>query len=739
MLKNITRFAIFSVLLMLVSAGSRVEFSSQPHLENPIYIPILFNPPPPSFLYLPFVVNSLPPDPPAFLGLQGGQMMVIAIDPQNTNVLYLGTWGSGVYKSTDSGKSWEPARAGLGNQLIWSLAVDPSNSSIIYAGTHKDGVYKSVDGGSTWFSSSSGIQNSAVVYTIAIDPSNSSRIFIGTRGVAGTCAGISCPPWAGVIYKSSDHGATWTPALSNVGGPNKQFWAYSVAFDPLDSQRALAAFDGSPGLMRSLDSGETWIKATVPPDNPIGRTVIFDPTTTSSIGAYFGGWQAYQYDNVYGSGDSGDHWTQKTNGIAGYDIWKMAITRSSPRALYALTASNGIFKSTDGARTWTRTGFPSNLPADMEVDPTDNNLVYAGAQDTGFYKSSDGGANWALSQDGLITTWSTALLVSPGDVNHLFMSTYGKGVFQSTDRGLTWINMSAGLGSLYIHSLVIDPAHPNILFALTDTAGMYRYDLNVGGSWSSISGGLPAFVEGQMAPGSGVLPYSPGYPFAIPEKPDSDVHPELYASQAPAAPASKPPYLAMAFAPSDANTAYLGTNGSGVYKSGNGGSAWTPVGLSGSIVWSLAVDQADPNLVYAATNTPGAVRISATGGASWTVSSLPNSSLIVYSVAVSTDGSGVLYAGTTNGVYQLAGGNWTALGLPGTTVTALAANPLHAGYLFAGTTNGAFYSSDAGATWQPGPAQLASLTIDAISFDPFHPSMVYYSTTADGVLRNPFN
>jgi photosystem II stability/assembly factor-like uncharacterized protein len=735
MQKNITRIAIFSMLLLLVSAGSPVVSDSPPPL-NHTYLPSILSP---GFVYLPMVVNLTPLDPMAFLGLQGGPMQVIAIDPHNPNVIYLGTWASGIYKSTDSGKSWAPARAGLGNQLIWSLVVDPQNSSVIYAGTHKGGLYKSIDGGSTWFLSSNGIQNSAVVYSIAINPSDSSQIFIGTRGVAGTCGGISCPPWSGIIYKSSDYGATWTPAVYNVGGPNKQFWAYSVVFDPVDSKRMMAAFDGSPGFKRSLDSGSTWINAKIPPDNPIGRSVLFNPVVTSTVTTFYAGWQAYKYDNVFRSTDGGDTWGQKTSGVAGLDVWKMAITPSSPTVLYILTNANGIYATTDQGRTWKKVSFPSNKPADLEIDPTDNNLLYAGGIDNGFYKSSDGGATWALSQEGLITTWSTALLVSPGDENHLFMSTYGQGVYQSTDRGVTWTSMSAGLGNLFIHSMVMDPAHPNLLFALTDTAGMYRYDLSMGGSWSSLSGGLPALVAGQAAPGWEILPYGPDYPFAIPEKPDSDVHPELYASQAPAAPAAKPPYLTMTFAPSDANTAYLGTNGSGVYMSSNAGSGWTPVGLNGSIVWSLAVDPADANLVYAATSKPGAVKVSTTGGGAWTDSSLPDPGLIVYSLAVSKNGSGDLYAGTTNGVYQLAGGNWTALGLPGATVTALAANPLQPDYLYAGTTNGSFFSIDAGATWRPGPAQLANLTITAIHFDPSNPNMVYYSTTADGVLRDPFN
>jgi photosystem II stability/assembly factor-like uncharacterized protein len=681
----------------------------------------------------------------AWLGLDGGAVDSLAVDPQNRNVIYLGTWGSGVYKSVDNGQTWAPARAGLGTSLIWSLAVDPHNSSIVYAGTHKGGFYKSVDGGSTWVLSSNGIQASAVVYTIAIDLASSNHIFIGTRGIARPCGSSTCPPWAGVIYKSEDWGASWVPSVANVGGSGNQFWAYSIAFDPLDPNRVLAAFDGEPGLLRSLDGGRTWLTSEkLRMTNPIGRSVVFDPTSTSPVIAYYGAWQAPKHDNktAFKSNDGGLSWVSIPNPGLGLNVWKLSIARSSPKTLYLCTLNNGLnnlLKTTDGGQTWFASGLRATTPNAVEIDPNNSNVVYVGTGDVGMFKTTNGGASWAHSQTGFITTWATSLLVSPTDKNLVFMSTYGGGVLKSTDRGLSWIGMSAGLGNLYIHSLVMDPVHSNILFALTDTAGMFRYDLNVGGNWTHISSSLPAFAEGQAFPGLANLSYGPNYPFAIPEKPDIDVHPEIYANQAPAAPASNPPFLALTFAPSDPNIAYLGTYGSGLYKSSNGGSVWNKMGLSGYVLWSLAVDPANSNLVYAATSAPRVVKYSPDGGVTWLDSDLPDPNLIVYSLAASPSVTGVVYTGTTNGVYRFMDGSWSALGLPGVTVTAIAANPVLPGYLYAGTTNGAFFSSDSGNTWQPGPAELANLTVQSINIDPFYLYTVYFSTTGNGVLKVTIN
>ncbi|HEX9028079.1 MAG TPA: hypothetical protein VF823_02815, partial [Anaerolineales bacterium] len=354
--------------------------------------------------------------------------------------------------------------------------------------------------------------------------------------------------------------------------------------------------------------------------------------------------------------------------------------------------------------------------------------------DSGLFQSTDNGYTWVPTQAGLITTWSTALIVSPSNRNQLFMSTYGQGVFQSNDRGQTWAAINGGLGDLYVHALVRNPAAPNILFALTDSAGLFRYDTNLGGNWTAVSGNLPALAQGLAAPTSSGLSYGPDYPFKVPEKPDSDVYPGLHASLAPSVPASNPAYLAMVFAPSSPAAAYVGVYGSGVYKTTNGGSQWGAAGLSGYVVWSLAVDPTNPDAVYAATSTPGGIKMSTTGGASWSDAPLPDPGLVAYSLAVSQDGK-ALYAGTSGGVYQLSGDAWTRLGIPGSAVTAVAVNPALPGYIFAGTTNGGFYSPDAGLTWINASGSLSSLTIEAISFDPFYPFTVYFSTTANGVLR----
>jgi len=172
-----------------------------------------------NLVYLPTILN--PPEPPVWVGPDGGSIISIDVADSDPLIVYAGTGGSGVFKSTDGGITWVWKSQGLANRSIYSIAVDPHNPGIAYAGTYKGKVYKTVDGGESWFQSSTNIQDQAIVYSIVIDPINSDKVFIGTRGVSNG----GKPPWNGVLYRSTDEGSSWVPVLTNVGGSSEEDWA----------------------------------------------------------------------------------------------------------------------------------------------------------------------------------------------------------------------------------------------------------------------------------------------------------------------------------------------------------------------------------------------------------------------------------------------------------------------------------------------------------------------------------
>jgi photosystem II stability/assembly factor-like uncharacterized protein len=160
----------------------------------------------------------------------GGSISTIAIDPQNSSVLYVGTAGGGVIKSTDGGASWADTGANFGSPIL-VMAVDPQNSSIVYAGTQSDWLYRTTDGGGTWNQS-----NFWGVRSLAIDPQNPANIYVGR--------------YDSVVYRSADHGATWAMVQSGLVQNSSQS-IRALAIDPISPWNVYAGFYGG-GVVKLL-------------------------------------------------------------------------------------------------------------------------------------------------------------------------------------------------------------------------------------------------------------------------------------------------------------------------------------------------------------------------------------------------------------------------------------------------------------------------------------------------------
>jgi len=122
----------------------------------------------------------------------------ICIDPINSQVLYAGTEGGGIYKSVDGGSSWVIINEGLTTLDVFSLVIDVSNTKIIYAGTG-EGVFKSEDAGLSWHTLSFDVP--LRVNCIAVSPKSTSTIYIGTDEG---------------IFKSTDGGDTWSESSDGL-------------------------------------------------------------------------------------------------------------------------------------------------------------------------------------------------------------------------------------------------------------------------------------------------------------------------------------------------------------------------------------------------------------------------------------------------------------------------------------------------------------------------------------------
>jgi len=145
------------------------------------------------------------------IGPEGGWIYALAIDPTTPSTPYAGTYGGGMFKSTNGGATWSAVNTGLSNKEVWALAIDPINTNTIYVGTY-GGVFKSANGGATWSAVNNGLTNTAV-FALAIDPTNSNTLYAGTY-------------FGGGVFKSTNGGTNWSAV--NTGLTNLDVYALAI-------------------------------------------------------------------------------------------------------------------------------------------------------------------------------------------------------------------------------------------------------------------------------------------------------------------------------------------------------------------------------------------------------------------------------------------------------------------------------------------------------------------------------
>jgi photosystem II stability/assembly factor-like uncharacterized protein len=664
-------------------------------------------------VYFPELSFSIPPD---WLGPDGGLISAVAFNRQDPAVIYAGSWGGGVYKSVNGGTSWNRASRGLGNLTVVSLAVDPTNPELIYAGTYRDGVWKSSDAGYSWSLASNSIQDEAIVYSIVIDPQNPQRLFAATRGYNRLDR-----PWAGVVYRTEDGGASWTISLANLGGADYQDWVYALEINP-NRPNIIFGATHEHGPIRSTDYGKSWKVLTNGITNKSTRAIVVDPRPDYTDTVYTGVWTK---TGVFKSNDGGGTWELKDVGIAGANIYGMSINPFAPKTIFAATYNMGVMKTTNAANSWAAAGLRSDGIATVRVNPANGQIVYSGTAGNGLFVSVDAGTNWRHSQDNLKASNVKSLIVSADEPGVYYAGINGSGVMSSSDSGKTWSDFSTNLGDKFINA-VVKPPYRNILFALSENAGLYRCDLsNLSACWSKIS-----FNQTVMTSGS--LPLS--YPYSTHEN-FLQAFGEWTTDRAdnPSALAAAGAPLTLRFAPSASDYAYLGTRDTGVFRSLDGGLSWMPTSWTGHHVWSLAVDSGNPELLTGAADLPGVINQSLNGGITWNPIGIPG--VIAYVLEASPTETNVVWAGTDNGIYLFNNGQWTQTGLSGQKVLSLAFYPGKENLLFSGTDSGVWISKDGGSTWLAGPGELVGIPVQAIAFDPHAPDLVYYGTPAHGAMR----
>jgi hypothetical protein len=155
----------------------------------------------------------------------------IAIQPNNANTVYIGTWKDGVYKTTNGGTSWSPVNTGLGSADVRSLTIHPTDTSIVYAGTVAAGIFVSTDAGGSWTSLNTGVSLECPQYL---------------QPIGGVTHGASLDPPPRFLGNQDYYLAPWTSIRS-------------IVIDPSDPSKMYAA-DYNSGVYASTNSGAEWVE-----------------------------------------------------------------------------------------------------------------------------------------------------------------------------------------------------------------------------------------------------------------------------------------------------------------------------------------------------------------------------------------------------------------------------------------------------------------------------------------------
>ena len=420
---------------------------------------------------------------------RGGRVLAVAGVPGDPNTYYFGAVAGGIFKSTNGGLSWTPTFDHQDISSIGAIAVADSNPNVLYAGTgeaclrgnisYGDGVYKSTDAGKTW--TNVGLKDSRHIGAVIIDPRNPDIVLVAALGHAWG------PNSERGIFRTADGGKTWQKVLYK----NDDTGAIDVVFDPRNSSIVYAAMwqvrrqpwtfnSGGPGsgLYKSTDGGLTWkqLQGNGLPDGELGRIGISVSGADSNrvyalIEAKEGG--------IYRSNDAGNTWT-RVNDDERYRqrAWYFTHIFADPKQADVVYVLNtGAFRSTDGGKTFELLPAPHGDHHGLWIDPT-NPQRLINSNDGGVTISVDGGKTWTQQNN-----QPTAQFYHVAVDNHWPYRVYGAqqdnstvAIASQTNDGVIarqdWYEVGGG-ESGYISP---DPRDPDIVYAGSDGATITRYD-----------------------------------------------------------------------------------------------------------------------------------------------------------------------------------------------------------------------------------------------------------------------
>jgi photosystem II stability/assembly factor-like uncharacterized protein len=427
--------------------------------------------------------------------LTSGRVSDLAVDPTKPSRWYVAAASGGVWKTENAGTSWTPVFDNETSFSIGCVTLDPSNPLTVWVGTgenksqrsvsYGDGVYRSDDGGKSW--RNMGLKASEHISRILVHPKDSNIVFVAAQGPLWSAGGDRG------LYKTTDGGKTWKAVLT----VSEHTGATDVVMDSRNPNVLLAAthqrrrhvwtlINGGPesAIYKSTDGGDTWRKITRGlPTEDMGRIgLAISPADPSMVYATIEA--ANDAQGMFRSTDSGETWEKRSSYVAqGMYYGEIFADPKNRDRVYAVDVLNQV--SDDGARTWRPLG-ESSKHVDNHViwiDPTDTDHLIVGC-DGGVYESHDRGANWEYKANLPITQFYRVDVDDSSPIYHVYGGTQDNnslgGPSRTLDRtGIKNSDWFVTWGGDGFHSR-IEPGNPNIVYATLQHGVLARYDRKSG-------------------------------------------------------------------------------------------------------------------------------------------------------------------------------------------------------------------------------------------------------------------
>ena len=288
-------------------------------------------------------------------GLSRTVIGAFAVDPTNSERMYLARNKTGIYKTSDGGKHWSLINNGLPEYSVSGLAIDPHNPDLIYLGLYDKGLFRSTDQGENWNKVDIKYRDDKIS-SLIIDPRNSNRIF----GIHGNQS----------VLRSLDGGSTWNLVGNLLYGKNM------LKLDPFDPNTLYLT---NNVLQKSADNGDTWetISNGIPSTDLYG--VFPSPARSGELFVTTGNGKLYK------SVDGGQNWSALLlDNLFLYDLTFDSRISSIIYASGIINEVAGVFYSKDGGSNWIFYGNPAvstSGPEKLYINVGQNELIAAKSYD----------------------------------------------------------------------------------------------------------------------------------------------------------------------------------------------------------------------------------------------------------------------------------------------------------------------------------------------------------------------